>query len=67
MAQRGKLFELLSDQGTNFKGGSKELHEAFSAMEPSLQEQLAAEQIQFRFSPLMRHTLVGFGKGRCDP
>lgn len=50
-ARRGKPFELLSDQGTNFKGGSKELHEAFKAMEPALQEQLAAEQIRFRFNP----------------
>lgn len=51
IARRGKPFELLSDQGTNFKGGSKELHEAFNALEPSLREQLAAEQIRFRFNP----------------
>lgn len=51
IARRGKPFELLSDQGTNFKGGSKELHEAFKAMEPALREQLAAEQIRFRFNP----------------
>lgn len=51
VARRGKPFELLSDQGTNFKGGSKELHEAFQAMEPALREQLAEEQIRFRFNP----------------
>lgn len=51
IACRGKPFELLSDQGTNFKGGSKELHEPFCALEPALREQLAAEQIQFRFNP----------------
>lgn len=50
-AQRGKPFELLSDQGTNFRGGNKELHEAFSSMEPQLQEQLSKQSIYFRFNP----------------
>ena len=66
IAYRGKLFELLSDQGTNFKGGSKELHEAFKAMEPTLQEQLAAEQIRFHFNPPNAPHLVDLGKERCD-
>ncbi|XP_047213499.1 uncharacterized protein LOC124863241 [Girardinichthys multiradiatus] len=51
IARRGKPYEILSDQGTNFKGGSKELHEAFSALEPAVKDQLAAQQILFRFNP----------------
>lgn len=51
IARRGKPYEILSDQGTNFKGGSKELHEAFSTMEPAIKDQLAAQQIHFRFNP----------------
>lgn len=66
IARRGKPFELLSDQGMNFKGGNKELHEAFKAMESAIREQLAAEQIRFRFNPLMLLILVGRGKERCN-
>ncbi|XP_039653083.1 uncharacterized protein LOC120557116 [Perca fluviatilis] len=51
IARRGKPFKLLSDQGTNFKGGSRELHEAFNTLEPALRDLLAAEQIRFRFNP----------------
>nr|XP_057925810.1 uncharacterized protein LOC131127691 [Doryrhamphus excisus] len=51
VARRGKPYELLSDQGTNFKGGNKELHEAFSALEPAIKDRLAAEQIRFKFNP----------------
>ncbi|XP_056151361.1 tyrosine-protein kinase receptor [Lampris incognitus] len=46
---RGKPFELLSDNGTNFVGGARELHEAFEAMVPRLKEQLAEQQIKFCF------------------
>lgn len=49
--RRGKPAELLSDQGTNFRGGDRELQEAFQALHPSLQAQLAASQIKFRFNP----------------
>ncbi|XP_073334837.1 uncharacterized protein [Pagrus major] len=51
IARRGKPFELLSDQGTNFKGGSSELKDAFTSLSPALQEQLASQQIHFRFNP----------------
>ncbi|KAJ0033481.1 hypothetical protein NQD34_000588 [Periophthalmus magnuspinnatus] len=50
IAVRGN-HELLSDQGTNFKGGSRELHEAFLALEPALRKKLAAQQIRFQFNP----------------
>lgn len=50
-ARRGKPHELWSDQGTNFKGGEKELKEAFVALVPELQRQLASQQIQFNFNP----------------
>jgi len=42
---------MLSDQGTNFKGGDRELREAFSQLSPSLQEMLAQQQIKFSFNP----------------
>ncbi|CAI5670381.1 unnamed protein product [Oreochromis niloticus] len=51
IARRGKPFELLSDQGTNFKGGSSELQEAFNTLSSALKSQLARQQIHFRFNP----------------
>ncbi|KAI2646464.1 Gag-Pro-Pol polyprotein [Labeo rohita] len=51
IARRGKPFEVLCDQGTNFKGGEKELHQAYTELAPELQEQLACQQIIFRFNP----------------
>lgn len=51
IARRGKPVELLSDQGTNFKGGEKELQEAFQSLHPSLQAHLAIHQIKFQFNP----------------
>lgn len=51
IARRGKPYELLSDQGTNFKGGHNELNDAFCQIHPTLREQLAKEQIRFRFNP----------------
>ncbi len=47
VACRGTPHELYSDQGTNFKGGERELSEAFTAMQPTLQNQLARQNIQF--------------------
>lgn len=51
IARRGKPFELICDRGTNFRGGERELSEAFAEMEPSLREQLANQKISFIFNP----------------
>lgn len=51
ISRRGKPAELLSDQGTNFRGGDRELQEAFQTLHPSLQAQLAEYQIKFCFNP----------------
>ncbi|XP_063062170.1 uncharacterized protein LOC134455033 [Engraulis encrasicolus] len=51
IARRGRPAELYSDQGTNFKGGEKELHKAFKDMSPDLQQTLARSQISFHFNP----------------
>ncbi|KAK7933404.1 hypothetical protein WMY93_004300 [Mugilogobius chulae] len=51
IARKGKPFEILSDQGTNFKGGDRALQEAFQAMEPQLQEKLSEQSITFCFNP----------------
>ena len=42
---------MLSDQGTNFKGGERELKESFAALHSELQCHLAAQQIKFVFNP----------------
>ena len=51
VARRGTPFEILSDQGTNFRGGDRELQESFAAMSPTLQMELAKQKIQFRYNP----------------
>ncbi|XP_073731871.1 uncharacterized protein [Misgurnus anguillicaudatus] len=51
IARRGKPFELLSDNGTNFVGGDTEMRTAYEAMTPDLKQQLAEQQISFRFNP----------------
>lgn len=51
ISRRGKPHEIISDQGTNFKGGSSELQEAFKALTPQLQVALAGQQIDFKFNP----------------
>lgn len=51
VAQRGKPFELISDQGTNFRGGNRELQETFSALEPEIEEKLSEQSISFQFNP----------------
>ncbi|KAL1267170.1 hypothetical protein QQF64_002845 [Cirrhinus molitorella] len=51
ISRRGKPFELLSDNGTNFVGGNKEMQAAYDAMIPQLRDQLAEKQILFRFIP----------------
>ena len=51
IARRGRPAELWSDRGTNFKGGERELREAFASMVPALQTQLAHQRISFCFNP----------------
>lgn len=51
IARRGKPHELCSDQGTNFKGGDRELKEAFNNIHPQLQRELAKQQIDFQYNP----------------
>ncbi len=51
ISRRGKPFEIISDQGTNFRGCERALQEDFAALHPSLQEQLASHQIRFKFNP----------------
>lgn len=51
VAQRGTPFNILSDQGTNFRGADIELRESFTEMEPQLQEELTEKQIKFCLNP----------------
>ncbi|XP_046577970.1 uncharacterized protein LOC124285741 [Haliotis rubra] len=51
IAHHGKPYELLSDCGTNFKGGESELHDAFTAMNPEINSQLSSQRIRFRYNP----------------
>ncbi|XP_024865045.1 uncharacterized protein LOC119617585 [Kryptolebias marmoratus] len=51
IARRGKPKEILCDQGTNFRGGERELQESFQALHPDLKERLAYQQIRFAFNP----------------
>ncbi|KAL7883040.1 hypothetical protein SRHO_G00006980 [Serrasalmus rhombeus] len=51
IARRGTPAEVYSDQGTNFKGGEKELRESFASMNPELQKLLAKRKIAFHFNP----------------
>ncbi|KAL0151615.1 hypothetical protein M9458_051478 [Cirrhinus mrigala] len=51
IARRGTPSEIVSDQGTNFRGAETELKQAFKEMEPELQNQLADQQITFKMNP----------------
>ncbi len=51
IARRGQPYELISDQGTNFRGGERELRESFDQLSPALQELLSKQQIRFNFNP----------------
>ncbi|XP_076856690.1 uncharacterized protein LOC143510810 [Brachyhypopomus gauderio] len=51
IARRGRPAELFSDQGTNFRGGERELREAFTTLSPVLQQQLSKQMISFHFNP----------------
>ncbi|KAL2096877.1 hypothetical protein ACEWY4_006084 [Coilia grayii] len=48
---KGKPAELLSDRGTNFRGGERELHDSFKALHSTLQSELAKHQVRFLFNP----------------
>lgn len=50
VARRGKPYKLLCDQGTIFRGGERELQEAFASLNPELQEQLAKQNNDFKFN-----------------
>ncbi|KAL0151370.1 hypothetical protein M9458_053364 [Cirrhinus mrigala] len=51
IARRGTPARLWSDQGTNFRGGERELREAYAALAPDLQRHLVRQKIQFCFNP----------------
>lgn len=51
IARRGTPAELFSDQGTNFRGGEREIREALAELSPELQLQLAKHKIHFHFNP----------------
>ncbi|KAL2093214.1 hypothetical protein ACEWY4_010526 [Coilia grayii] len=51
ISRRGKPAELLSDRGTNFRGGERELHDSFKALHSTLQSELAKHQVRFLFNP----------------
>ena len=50
-ARRGTPATLLSDHGTNFKGGESELRESFEAMTEEAKTRLASAQVHFQFNP----------------
>lgn len=51
IAGRATPAEILSDQGTNFRGAERELKEVFAVMVSELQERLAKYQFKFQFNP----------------
>ncbi|KAL0194586.1 hypothetical protein M9458_008158, partial [Cirrhinus mrigala] len=51
IGRRGKPYELLCDQGTNFKGGERELDDAFTTLQDELKSHLANQQIKFIYNP----------------
>ncbi|XP_048035712.1 uncharacterized protein LOC125261152 isoform X1 [Megalobrama amblycephala] len=51
ISRRGTPSELLSDQGTNFQGGERELREALTNCSTELHQHLAKQKITFLFNP----------------
>ncbi|KAF7655539.1 hypothetical protein LDENG_00054600 [Lucifuga dentata] len=49
--RRGCPYELISDNGTNFRGGEKELQDTFNQLCPALQEQLEKCKVRFVWNP----------------
>ncbi|KAJ7983379.1 hypothetical protein DPEC_G00379520 [Dallia pectoralis] len=64
----GTPSEIFSDQGTNFRGGERELHEAFKDLSPDLQAQLAGQRSRSLqpacFTTLRRN--LGKGDSFCE-
>lgn len=50
-ARRGKPATLISDHGTNFKGGETELRESFKNLTEEVKTLLAPAQVNFQFNP----------------
>lgn len=50
IVRRGKPYEILSDRGTNFRGGEAELRSSFPALKAPIKEQLAEQKIEFQFN-----------------
>ncbi len=51
IVRRGTPAALWSDQGTNFCGGQRKLQEAYAALVPDIQRQLAQQRIHFHCNP----------------
>ena len=51
VSRRGTPYALLSDQGTNFKGGESELRDSFDSLKPDIQGLLVKNQVRFVFNP----------------
>ncbi|CAL9694528.1 unnamed protein product [Knipowitschia caucasica] len=51
VARRGTPFEVISDHGTNFVGGEREIQRAFKELALPLQELLASRKVHFRRNP----------------
>lgn len=67
VSRRGKPFEPLSDQGTNFKGADYELQQAFASIEPILNQRLTDQKVRWQFNPHSRLILEASGKERSSP
>lgn len=64
IAWSGTPAEPYSDQGTNFRGGKRELREAFAAMSPDLKLWVPLTLTTFISIPLLPLTLGVRGSGR---
>nr|XP_055033861.1 uncharacterized protein LOC129422150 [Misgurnus anguillicaudatus] len=51
ISRRGKPYEILSDQGSNFRGAARELKEVYQNLTTELQLKLENQQITFKFNP----------------
>lgn len=51
ISRRGCPYEIICDQGTNFKGGNTQLQQSFSKVAPDLQQQLQDQHLILCFHP----------------